>query len=73
LLGETVEKGVITLVRGPDRKVEGPGHATLGSLPEEFGIRVLGEFIEADIPGINAMACGWEEKAIMREPLSNLI
>src|SRR2546423_13506701 len=53
LLGELVEEGVVAFVGGPDGEVAGPGDASLGGLPELFGVRVLGEFVEADVAAID--------------------
>ena len=54
LLGELVEEGVFAVVGGPDGQIVGPGDAALGGLPEEFGIGVFGEFVEADVAAINS-------------------
>ena len=53
LLGELVEEGVVTFVRGPDGHVVAPGDAALRRLPEEFGVGMFGEFVEADIAAVN--------------------
>jgi hypothetical protein len=45
VLGELVKKGVFAVVRGPDGKILTEGNAALGGLPQEPGIRVLGEFV----------------------------
>jgi len=50
---ELVEEGVVAFVGGPDGHVVAPGDAALGSLPEEFGVGVLGEFVEADVAAVN--------------------
>ena len=50
---EFVEKGVFAVVGGPDGHVEVPGDAGLGGLPEETGIGVLGEFVEANIAAVD--------------------
>jgi len=49
LLDEFVEEGVFAVVGGPDGEVAGPGEAGLSGLPEEFGVGVLGKFVQADI------------------------
>jgi hypothetical protein len=53
-LGELVEEGVVAFMRGPDGEVVGPGDAGLCGLPEEFSIRVFGEFVEADVAAVNS-------------------
>jgi len=37
---------------GPDCEVVGPGDAALSGLPEEFGVWVFGEFVEADVAAV---------------------
>ena len=51
--GEFVEEGVFAVVRGPDGHVVAPGYAALGGFPEEPGIGVFSEFVEADVAGVN--------------------
>src|SRR5512133_400266 len=46
---ELVEEGVLAVMGGPDGEVEAPGDAALGGFPEEAGIGMFGEFIEADV------------------------
>ena len=58
MLGELVEEGVLAVVGGPDGKVAGPGDAGLGGLPEEAGVRVLGEFVEANVAAVNGHGVG---------------
>jgi len=53
LLGELVEEGVVAFVGGPDGEVVGPSDAALRSLPEEFGVGMFCEFVEADITAVN--------------------
>ena len=53
MLGELVEEGVVTFVRGPDGHVVAPDDAALRGLPEEFGVWMFGEFIEADITAVD--------------------
>ena len=52
-LGELVEEGVFAVVGGPDGEVEAPGDAALGGFPEEFGVGVFGELVEADVAAVN--------------------
>jgi hypothetical protein len=58
LLGELVEEGVFAIVGGPDGEVAGPGDAGLGGLPEEFGVGMPGEFVEADVTAVNRHGVG---------------
>ncbi len=58
LEGELVEEGVVAFVGGPDGEVVGPGDAALSGLPEEFGVGVFGEFVEADIAAIDGHGLG---------------
>src|SRR4051794_37405285 len=51
-LGEFVEECVFAVVRGPDGEVVAEGDAALGGFPEQFGIGMLREFIEADVAAI---------------------
>ena len=53
MLGELVEESVFAIVGGPDGDVVGPSDPALGGLPQELGIGMHGEFIEADIAAIN--------------------
>ena len=52
-MGELVEESVVAFVGGPDGHVVAPGDAALRGLPEEFRVRVFGEFVEADIAAVN--------------------
>ena len=63
LEGELVEEGVVAFVGGPDGHVVAPGDAALGSLPEEFGVGVLGEFVEADVAAVNGHGLGMGGKS----------
>ena len=38
---------------GPDGEVVGPGDAALGGFPEEFGVGMFGEFVEADVAAVD--------------------
>jgi len=58
LEGELVEEGIFAVVGGPDGEVVAPGDAALGGLPEELGIGVFGEFVEADIAAIDGHGLG---------------
>jgi len=58
LLGELIEEGVFAVVRGPDGEVVIPGDAGLGGLPEEFGVGMLGEFVESDIAAVDGHGVG---------------
>lgn len=58
MLGELVEEGVFAVVGGPDGDVAGPGDAGLDGLPQEFGVGVFGEFIEAHIAAIDGHGIG---------------
>ena len=53
LLGELVEEGVVAFMGRPDGEVVGPGDAALHGMPEEFGVSVFGEFVEADVAAVN--------------------
>src|ERR1051326_8120231 len=65
LLGELVEEGVLAVVGGPDGKVAGPGDAGLGGLPEELGVWMLGEFVEANVAAVNGHRS--EERRVGKE------
>ena len=58
LLGELIEEGVLAVVRGPDGEIAGPSDTALGDFPEEFGIGMFSEFIEADIAAVNGHGVG---------------
>ncbi len=58
LLGELVEESVLAFMSRPHRHVVAPGDAALGGLPEELGIGVFGEFVEADIAAIDGHGLG---------------
>src|SRR4051812_11542361 len=58
LVGELVEEGIVAFVGGPDGHVVAPGDAALCSLPEEFGVRMFGEFVEADVAAVNSHGLG---------------
>jgi len=49
-----VEERVFAVVGGPDGEVEAPGDAALGGFPEEAGVGVFGEFVEADVTGVDS-------------------
>jgi hypothetical protein len=53
-----IEEGVVAFVRGPDGHVVAPGDSALGGLPEEFGVGVFGEFVEADVAAVNGHGLG---------------
>ena len=53
-----VEEGVFAVVGGPDGDVAVPGDAALGNFPEELGIGVFGEFVEADVAPVNRHGLG---------------
>jgi len=52
-LGELVKEGVFAVMCGPDGQVMALGDAALGSFPEQFGVGMFGEFIEANIAAVN--------------------
>jgi hypothetical protein len=52
-LGEFIEQCVLGVMGGPKGEVIIPGDAALGGFPEEPGVGVLGEFVEADIAPID--------------------
>ncbi len=58
MMGELVEEGVFAVVGGPNGEIEAPGDAGLGGLPEDLGVRVLGEFVEADVAAIDGHGLG---------------
>ena len=51
--GEFVEEGVLAVVSGPDGHIVAPGDTALGGFPEEPGIGVFSEFVEADVASMN--------------------
>ena len=53
MLGELVEEGVVAFVGGPDGHVVAPGDTPLSGLPEEFGVGMFGEFVEADVAAVD--------------------
>ena len=57
-MGELIEEGIFAVVRGPDGHVVVPGDAGLGGLPEEFGVWMFGEFVEADVAAVNGHGVG---------------
>ena len=57
-LGEFVEEGVFAVVGGPDGQVVVPGDARLGCFPEQPGVGVLGEFVQADIAAVDGHGLG---------------
>ena len=57
-MGELVEEGIFAVVGGPDGEVAAPGDAALGGFPEEFGVGMFGEFVEADIATIDGHGSG---------------
>src|SRR5206468_215191 len=46
-------EGVLAVVSGPDGHIVAPGYTALGGFPEEPGIGVFSEFVEADVAGVN--------------------
>ena len=56
--GKFVEEGVFAVVGGPDGHVEAPGDTALGSFPEQLGIGVFGEFIQANVATIDRHGLG---------------
>jgi len=57
-LGKLVEQSVFTIMGRPNGQVVIPGDPALGGLPEQPGIGVLGEFIEADVAAIDRHGLG---------------
>ena len=53
-----MEEGVLAVVRRPDSEIAAPGDAALGGFPEQLRIRVLGEFIQANVAAINGHGLG---------------
>ena len=53
MLGELVEEGVFAVVGGPDRKIVAQSDAALSGFPKKLCVRMLGEFVEADVAAVN--------------------
>src|SRR5205085_711632 len=53
LLSEEVKESVLPVMRGPNGQVKPPSDSALGGFPEQTGIGMLGEFVEADISAID--------------------
>ena len=51
---ELVEERVLAVVRGPDGQVVAPGDAALRRFPEQPGVGMLGEFVQADVSAIDS-------------------
>jgi hypothetical protein len=58
LVGEFGEESVGAVVGGPDGEIVAEGDAALGGFPEEFGVGMPGEFVDADIAAINGHSLG---------------
>ena len=56
--GELIEEGVFAVVGGPDGEIVVPGDAALGGFPEEAGVGVFGEFVEADVAAVHGHGLG---------------
>jgi len=52
------EQGVLAVVRGPDSYVVAEGGAALGGFPQQTGVGVFGEFVEADVAAVNGHGLG---------------
>ena len=52
-MGELVEEGVFAVVGGPDRKIVAQSDAALSGFPKKLCVRMLGEFVEANVAAVN--------------------
>ena len=58
MLDELVEEGVFAVVGRPDGKVASPSDSALGGLPKEFGVGMLGEFVDANVAAVDGHGIG---------------
>jgi len=72
LHGEFVEESVLAVVRRPDGKVTAESNTALSGFPRRRALE-LANSVESDVAAVNGMGLGLAEKAMMREPLSNLM
>jgi len=63
LFGEFGEEGVGAVVGGPDGEVVTESDAALGGFPEEFGVGMFGEFIDADVAAVNGHGLGMRRES----------